>query len=162
MVLFSTYLWHSPVPTHGTPKSLPTALPSAYPWNSPVPTHGTPQSLPTALPSPYPRYSPVLTHGTPQSLSTVLSSSSPQQSLLQYRPTIPPFGYSPQYVTRTPTHDFPSFNLRMETEQASEALCSALVDTYQTARRHTPKDRNLVPTRNFKQVTRSLHIQRSS
>ena len=69
-----------------------------YTRYSPVPTHGTPQHLPTVLPSPYPRYSPVPTHDTPQSLPMVLSSFSPQQSLFQYRPTIPPFGYSPQYL----------------------------------------------------------------
>ena len=171
-VLPSPYSRYSPVLTHGTSQSLPTIFPSPYPRYSPVPTNGISQYLPTVLPRPYPRYSPAPTHGTPQSLPTILPTASPQQStrclptfpphspVPRCLPSVTPHSTSPRYLTRAPTHDFPPFILRLETEEASEALCSVLVYTYQTARGHTPKDRNLVQTRNFKQMTYSAVLHR--
>ena len=102
-VLPSTSPQYSPVPTHGTPQYLPTVLPSPYPQYSLVPTHGTPQYLPTVFPSTYQRYSPDPTHGTPQHLPTELPSPYPRYSPLP--PHSNPHGASPRSLLTVPSHD---------------------------------------------------------
>jgi hypothetical protein len=109
-----------------------------------VPPNGTsPRYLPTEPP-----------HGVSQQCLTTLP---PHGTSSRYLLTVPPHGTSTRYLPTTPPHGVsPPLHLMMETELASEALCSVLVDTYQTARRHIHK----TVTSNCKQA--STYIRHKS